>query len=55
MSRIIEIVSGIRSGIYKIENYFRGETKDYDWQRAQDWVDLPREEFYIKYPDAKPK
>lgn len=55
MSRIVEIVLGIRNGTFKVEDHFKSETKDYDWQRAQDWVDLTREQFYNKYPDAKPK
>lgn len=55
MDRLTTIVSGIRDGTYKLEDYFKSENKGYDWQRAQDWVDLEREEFYIKYPDSKSK
>lgn len=52
MNRLTNIVNGIRDNTYTKETYFKNEE---DWIRAQDWVDLSREEFYIKYLDAKPK
>lgn len=55
MDRLTTIVNGIRDGTYKLEDYFKSESKEYDWQRAQDWVDLERDKFYLKYLDAKSK
>lgn len=50
--RLTTIVIDIRNNTYTKDSYFKNEE---DWIRAQDWVDLLRDEFYIKYPDAKPK
>lgn len=55
MDRLTTIVNGIRDGSIKFEDHFKAQSAQEDWNRAQDWVDLPREIFYIKYPDAKPK
>lgn len=55
VDRLTLIVKAIRAGTLSQEDHFHGLTAQYDWQRAQDWVDLSKEGFYIKYPDAKPK